>query len=172
MMLSAGHPDAQDSSAPGVPLALARHRAQRQKDIEYRLHFSIPAAATTPVTGSAVIAFTLADASGPVVLDFAGPADSITDARTPAGAFEPQVRDEHLVIPASMLSAGVNEVRLSFTSSNLALNRNPEFMHTLFVPARARLAFPCFDQPDLKARFTLTLDVPEGWRAVTNAAEQ
>ena len=172
MMLSAGHPDAQDSIAPGVPAPLAQERAQRLKDIDYRLHFSIPASANTPVTGSAVIAFTLADVTGPVVLDFAGPADSITDARTPAGAFQPQVRDEHLVIPASMLRAGANEVRLSFTSSNLALNRNPEFMHTLFVPARARLAFPCFDQPDLKARFTLTLDVPEGWRAVTNAAEQ
>ena len=172
MMLSTGHPDAQDSIAPGVPAPLAQERAQRLKDIEYRLHFSIPDSATTPVTGSAVIAFTLADVTGPVVLDFAGPADSITDARTPAGAFQPQVRDEHLVIPASMLRAGVNEVRLSFTSSNLALNRNPEFMHTLFVPARARLAFPCFDQPDLKARFTLTLDVPAGWRAVTNAAEQ
>ena len=164
MMLSAGHPDAQDSIAPGVPAPLAQERAQRLKDIEYRLHFSIPESATTPVTGSAVIAFTLADVTGPVVLDFAGPADSITDARTPAGAFQPQVRDEHLVIPASMLRAGVNEVRLSFTSSNLALNRNPEFMHTLFVPARARLAFPCFDQPDLKARFTLTLDVPAGWQ--------
>ena len=172
MTLSAGRSAAQDPIAPGVPLALAQQRAQRLKDIEYRLHFSIPASANTPVTGSAVIAFTLADVTGPVVLDFAGPADSVTDARTLAGAFQPQVRDEHLVIPASMLRAGVNEVRLSFTSSNLALNRNPEFMHTLFVPARARLAFPCFDQPDLKARFTLTLDVPEGWRAVTNAAEQ
>ena len=172
MMLSAGRPDAQDSIAPGVPAPLAQERAKRLKDIEYRLHFSIPASANTPVTGSVVIAFTLAEVAGPVVLDFAGPADSITDARTLAGAFQPQVRDEHIVIPASMLRAGANEVRLSFASSNLALNRNPEFMHTLFVPARARLAFPCFDQPDLKARFTLTLDVPEGWRAVTNAAEQ
>jgi aminopeptidase N len=172
MMLSAGHPDAQDSIAPGVPAPLARERAQRLKDIEYRLHFSVPASANAPVTGSVVIAFTLADVTGPVVLDFGGPADSISDARTLAGAFQPQVRDEHIVIPASMLRAGANEVRLSFASSNLALNRNPEFMHTLFVPARARLAFPCFDQPDLKARFTLTLDVPEGWHALTNAAEQ
>ena len=77
-----------------------------------------------------------------LVLDFAGPADSISDARTLAGAFQPQVRDEHIVIPASMLRTGANEVRLSFASSNLALNRNPEFMYTLFVPARARLAFP------------------------------
>ena len=139
MTLSAGRSAAQDPIAPGVPLALAQERAQRLKDIEYRLHFSIPASANAPVTGSAVIAFTLADVTGPVVLDFGGPADSVSDARTLAGAFQPQVRDEHIVIPASMLRAGANEVRLSFASSNLALNRTPEFMHTLFVPARARL---------------------------------
>jgi aminopeptidase N len=172
MILSAGQPEAQDSVGPGVPAPLAQERAQRVKDISYRLHFSVPESATAPVTGSAVIAFNLADVTGPVLLDFAGPADSIGDARTQAGTFQPPVRDEHVVIPASMLRAGANEVRLSFTSSNLALNRNPEFMHTLFVPARARLAFPCFDQPDLKARFRLTLDVPDGWRAATNAAEQ
>jgi aminopeptidase N len=51
------------------------------------------------------------------------------------------------------------------------LNRNPDFMYTLFVPARAHLAFPCFDQPDLKARFALELNVPAGWEAVSNGAE-
>ena len=39
------------------------------------------------------------------------------------------------------------------------------------MPARAHLAFPCFDQPDLKARWTLSLDVPEGWEALANGAE-
>jgi aminopeptidase N len=28
--------------------------------------------------------------------------------------------------------------------------------------------FPCFDQPDLKARYTLSLDVPAGWQTVAN----
>jgi aminopeptidase N len=172
MLFSAGQPDAQDSAGQGVPSALARERAQRLKDIHYRLHFSVPESVTTPVTGSAVISFSLTDVEGPILLDFAGPPGSLGEARTQTGTFQPQVRDEHIVVPAAMLRAGANEVRLSFASSDLALNRNPEFMHTLFVPARARLAFPVFDQPDLKARFTLTLDVPEGWRTVTNAAEQ
>ena len=51
------------------------------------------------------------------------------------------------------------------------MNRNEEFLYTLFVPARARLTFPCFDQPDLKARYTLTLEVPADWQAVANGAE-
>ena len=35
----------------------------------------------------------------------------------------------------------------------------------------ARLAFPCFDQPDLKARYTLALEIPAGWEALSNGAE-
>ena len=59
---------------------------------------------------------------------------------------------------------------MDFVAGDEALNRNDEFLYTLFVPARARLAFPCFDQPDLKARYTLTLTVPAGWQAVSNGA--
>ena len=51
------------------------------------------------------------------------------------------------------------------------LNRSAEFLYALFVPARARQAFPCFDQPDLKARCTLALDVPAAWQALSNGAE-
>ena len=52
--------------------------------------------------------------------------------------------------------AAQNRGRIEFTAGDDALNRNDEFLYTLFVPARARLTFPCFDQPDLKARYTLT----------------
>src|SRR5215218_618253 len=172
MTLSAGHLHAQDGLGPGVSRTLAEDRAQRLTNVEYRLRFAVPDSVRTPVTGSIVIAFTIADATRPVVLDFAGPPRSIADARTGSGAaFEPIVRDEHIIVPASTLRPGANELRLSFVSSDLALNRNPEFMYTLFVPARARLAFPCFDQPDLKARYTLELEVPAEWQAVSNGGE-
>ncbi len=45
-----------------------------------------------------------------------------------------------------------------------------DFLYTLFVPARVT-GVPCFDQPDLKARYKLTLDIPSGWQAVANGAE-
>ena len=48
--------------------------------------------------------------------------------------------------------------------------RDDDFLYTLFVPARAHRAFPCFDQPDLKGRYTLSLDVPAGWQAIANGA--
>jgi aminopeptidase N len=65
--------------------------------------------------------------------------------------------------------AGQHQITIAFTASDGALNRTTEFLHTLFVPDRARTAFPCFDQPDIKARYTLSLTVPPGWTAVGNA---
>ena len=52
----------------------------------------------------------------------------------------------------------------------MSLNRSEEYLYTLFVPDRASTAFPCFDQPDIKARFDLKLDVPAGWVAIGNGA--
>ena len=141
MTLSAGRSAAQDSVGPGVPFTLAQQRAQQLTSIQYRLHLAVPATPQTPVTGSAVIAFTLSDTTRPVVLDFAGPADSITDVRVGLQAVPLVVRDEHIEVPASALKVGINEIRLSFVSSDLALNRNPEFIYTLFVPARAHWRF-------------------------------
>lgn len=39
---------------------------------------------------------------------------------------------------------------------------------TQFSPTDARRAFPCADEPDLKATFDVTLAVPEGWTALGN----
>ena len=45
-----------------------------------------------------------------------------------------------------------------------------EYIYTLFVPMDASMAFPCFDQPDLKARFTLSLNAPSNWTLISNSA--
>ncbi|HEY4659687.1 MAG TPA: M1 family aminopeptidase, partial [Gemmatimonadaceae bacterium] len=79
--------------------------------------------------------------------------------------------NEHLVVPESALRVGDNEITIGFLAGDAPLNRNAEFMYTLFVPARARLAFPCFDQPDLKARYSLALDIPASWEALANGPE-
>ncbi len=43
------------------------------------------------------------------------------------------------------------------------------YLHSQFEPFDAHLVYACFDQPDLKTVFELTVDVPEGWIAVSNA---
>ena len=79
---------------------------------------------------------------------------------------------DHLVVGPEDLREGANEIAIDFDAGDASLNRNPEFMYTLFVPARARLAFPCFDQPDLKARYTPhPRRFRQGWEALANGAE-
>jgi len=73
------------------------------------------------------------------------------------------------VIPGSELVVGSNDIEIDFVAGESSLNRNAEFLYTLFVPDRARTAFPLFDQPDLKATYELTLSVPAQWQAMSNA---
>src|SRR4030095_1123771 len=46
-----------------------------------------------------------------------------------------------------------------------------EYLYTLLVPADANQLFPCFDQPDLKAKVTLRVRAPAGWRVLANAPQ-
>jgi aminopeptidase N len=155
--------------ARGVPLTLAEGRARRISHLRYRLHFTIPSDTAAPVEAKATLRFALIDRTTPLVLDFAAPGPLQAESR--GRPITPVAANEHLVIPPSDLIAGENEITLAFHAGNAALNRNPEFMYTLFVPARARLAFPCFDQPDLKAKYTLSLDIPAEWEALANGPE-
>ena len=43
---------------------------------------------------------------------------------------------------------------------------------TQFEATDARRAFPCWDEPDFKARFAITLVVDEDLHAVSNAADR
>lgn len=72
-----------------------------------------------------------------------------------------------LILPESASLKGKNEVHIRFIAGDQSLNRNDEYLYTLLVPDRARTVFPCFEQPNLKAEFTLCLEVPKEWEAVS-----
>jgi aminopeptidase N len=151
----------------GIPEALARERASAIRALRYDLSFIVPEELGAPVQGRAVVRFTLA-APHRVVFDFAQPPDRIRRLRAGGAALTPSFQNGHLVVPASATKAGENEIVIEFLAGDDPFNRDREFLYTLFVPARAHRAFPCFDQPDLKARYTLSLDVPAGWETVAN----
>ena len=155
----------------GVSEALAAERRGIVGDLRYELQFAVPPQRTEPVRGSSVVRLTLR-APHRLVFDFAQPRERLSRVSANGRDISPDVADGHIVIPAEATRAGVNEIAFEFVAGDEALNRNDEFLYTLFVPARAQLAFPCFDQPDLKARYTLSLEVPEGWQAVANGAER
>ena len=156
---------------PGVSTELAAARARAIRGLSYELAFEIPDAAGEPVRGLARIRFDLAEIPPSLIFDFAQPSDRILSVRVADRPSSFEVLHGHLLLPSSALRAERNEVVVEFLAGDEALNRNADFLYTLFVPARAHFAFPCFDQPDLKARYALTLDVPAAWEAVANGAE-
>ena len=158
-----------DDVGPGVPRALAEHRAASITDLRYDVRLTVPETQTAPVTGQVTASFDLAEA-GPLIFDFAQPADHIRAVRVGGEPVAFEARDEHVIVPAAAVSAGRLVIDLEFTAGDGSLNRQPDFLYTLFVPDRARVAFPLFDQPNLKARFRLQLDLPVGWRAVANGS--
>jgi aminopeptidase N len=86
----------------------------------------------------------------------------------------------HLRIPAALLKGSENSIEAEFRSPIAAAGASiiryhdstdgADYLYTLLVPSDANLLFPCFDQPDLKARVTLTLITPRGWKALGNGA--
>jgi len=156
----------------GISETLARERASRVSNVRYELSFSIPRDKTSSISAHEVVSFTLADASRFLLLDFDPGSSRRVRTMTIGGVrVEPAVVNGHLVLPPLSLRSGDNRVAIDFDAGDAPLNRNDDFLYTIFVPARAHEAFPCFDQPDLKARWTLSLDVPDGWEALGNGAE-
>ena len=150
-------------------MELAQLRKQEIKELKYGLSFSIPEQKQEAVEGEARISFLL-QRPQEIILDFRENADKIMDVSVNGQPSEYTFLNEHLVLPEASTIEGQNEVHIRFIAGDQSLNRNEEFLYTLLVPDRARTVFPCFEQPNLKAEFTLQLEVPAEWEAVSNTS--
>lgn len=153
----------------GVSLELAQFRKSLVSDISYKLKFHILKQQEKPIEASEIITFTLEDNSADIPLDFKENRELLKSLSINGNSVEILFSNEHLMLPAKFLEQGENRVDIEFTAGESSLNRNPEYLYTLFVPDRARTAFPLFDQPDLKATYDLTLRIPKEWNALSNA---
>jgi aminopeptidase N len=172
--LSSAHRSAPDPIlGPGVSRALAAERSANISAVRYGMRLSVGAADVG--RGSISVRF-VAKRATDIVLDFRGPRlDNIAvNSRAATTTFNGM----HLLIPAEAVHAGENVVTADFSTPIAAAGASiikfhddkdgSTYLYTLLVPSDANLLFPCFDQPDLKARMTLELTVPAGWRALAN----
>ena len=159
----------------GIPRGLARQRAARVSDLRYRLSFALVPGAPS-AAGTEDLSFTLRDASQPLLMDFRdGTLVALSVNGAASGA---KIENGHIELPAATLRQGENKVSATFTTPIAAAGKpftrftdredHTEYIYTLFVPMDASMAFPCFDQPDLKARFTLEIDAPQTWTVISN----
>ena len=108
----------EDLTLSGVSHALAIERAIQLDSVRYDLAFTIPADLAQPVTGVARIAFRLVNTDRPVILDFVNPAANVRTVRVADQVVAPRTTEEHLVIPAGVLTTGDNTVEIAFTAGN------------------------------------------------------
>lgn len=158
-------------AAPGVSKALAEYRRATISDLRYVLSFAIPSERTDAVAGEETVSFSLTEPSE-LIFDFRASDDQLLAVSVNGSRCDYTFAAEHIIIPAASTRSGQNSVNIRFVAGDQSLNRRDDLLYTLFVPDRARTAFPCFDQPDLKALYTLRLRVPQGWRAVSNTTPQ
>jgi len=156
---------------PGVSFALASHRSATISNIQYQVHFSIPQELSAHIQSTENIDFKL-NKLVDVQIDFKQNADHLKRIIVNGKQVSVNFKEEHILIAHTDLHLGNNRIAIEFVAGNESLNRNKDFLYALFVPDHARTVFPCFDQPDLKANFSLSLTVPSDWKIMANAAKK
>lgn len=152
----------------GVSKDLAISRFSNISELTYDLDFSIPQEMDSSIEAKVTIGLNLAKREE-LILDFRhDSAAPLRVLRVNGKDAKYSFRKEHIVIPARYLIEGLNSVEIEFLAGEQSLNRREDLIYTLLVPDRARTLFPCFDQPDLKGRYSLSLTLPEGWVALAN----
>lgn len=156
----------------GVSKELADKRKEQLSNITYNLHFKIPKKKSEAIQSREEVFFTLKNIESNVVLDFKEDSTKVKSIKINGKSASKIIENEHIVLEKEFLQEGDNAVEIFFDAGETSLNRNDDFLYTLLVPDRARTLFPCFDQPNLKAKYNLRITAPTEWKVLAGAFEE
>jgi aminopeptidase N len=167
-------PDPAPVIGRGVSRELAEWRARTVRGVAYDIALDVTS--LDSAVGQVTVRFRRVGA-GDAILDFRGRrlTRAVANGRPlTAGAAD----GAHIRVPAELLVAGDNTLEFGFVAdvapSGASIIRihdaadGGDYLYTLLVPADANQLFPCFDQPDLKARVRLALTATAGWTVIAN----
>ncbi len=179
----------------GVSQELAKWRAKNYSDVRYKLNLTIEKKAPT-LKGT--IEISLKSKVKKIILDWRkikghehlSKVSNVSIngkklVKNPQQPSPPRIQppmyehyNEHLIFDEGV-NIGENTIKLDFESpiltSGSAITRyidkedGSEYIYSLFVPSDASTAFPVFDQPDLKARFSLAIKKSWDWKVISNS---
>jgi aminopeptidase N len=155
--------------------SFARFRASQVRAVDYELEFSL-FKGTDAYRGKALLTVELKRTDAPLNLDMKGEklesvkvnGERITDFVERLGSLE---------LPSRRLAPSMKiEIEFSGTYSkdgegfqrSVDPEDSLEYVATDFEPYYAHSLFPCFDQPDLKATYSLTVAAPADWTVLSN----
>ncbi|WP_295802512.1 aminopeptidase N [uncultured Microbulbifer sp.] len=154
-------------------------RRQQIADVDYRVAVTLDNQSES-FDGEVVATTRIArDLQQPLTIDFAGGKVKAVSVDGSAVPFE--YNDHFISIAPQHLGKGEHRIAIEYShpyssdGSGLHRFKDPEdgsvYLYTHFEPYKANRFFPHFDQPDLKARYTVEVTAPADWQVVTAARE-
>jgi aminopeptidase N len=156
------------------------------QNVNYDVSLSLPKGAT--YFGKATITFTLnkvpAPTDPPLYLDFFGTDVAnlfINDKQVMAAEVGAFFKDGMIVLNNNMLQVGQNKVTLelinNYRNDGYGIHSftdkvdNHQYLYTQFEPNYCHYVFPSFDQPDIRAKWSLTTLASKDWSIISNEYE-
>jgi len=150
----------------------ASERHLRVRDVHYDLAFDL-VAGSSQYSGHAAITFEVLPGDTPIWLDATGGEPFVTlDGRPLRGAVE----GHRIMLPADLPPGPVLvevDYRNAYDQTGDGFHRfvdpedDTEYVYSNFQPFDAHRLFPCFDQPDIKGTYQVTVDAPGDWAVVS-----
>ncbi len=156
----------------------ANYRFKQIKNVNYVLDFDL----TSPdnsYSGKSSILFDVNHLEKNLRLDFhEGEVKSVS---VNGQLQKPEYNGTYLTLNSDQLKMGANRVEVSFVhkyskdGAGFHRFKDPEdqkvYTYTNLEPYKANRVFPCFDQPDLKATYTMKVKAPNNWSVITSVRE-
>ncbi len=156
----------------------AQYRFGQIENVKYQLYFDLDNTSDS-FSGVTNITFNVKHLDSDLRLDFhEGAIQSLlvnnTNVQTTKG-------DAYILIPSKNLKLGPNHLLVRYTHKYSRDGRGFHrfkdsedgrvYTYTNLEPYKANRVFPCFDQPDLKATYTMKVKAPKSWTVITSVRE-
>lgn len=150
----------------------AQLRSSLISEVDYSLKLTL--SEKFGFAGHLLASFTVSSATSSLWLDFKG--DKVSSVSVNSNPVPVSYSNAKIMLGA--IPAGKVQVEVVFLNSyshdGLGLHgyTDPEdqtfYLYTQFEPFAANRVFPCFDQPDLKAKWDLSVRCPSTWKVISN----
>lgn len=166
------------ANAVGLTQQYAELRAQQVARVEYQLTVNLDPTLDS-FSGENKLIFDKRENEADLTIDFSG--GEVSSISVNGNNIETTYNGSFITVPAATLREGANEVAIQFShrwsddGSGLYRYDDPDdgktYLYTDFEPYDANVAFPLFDQPDIKGRLTLSVTAPNDWQVISASRE-
>ena len=166
------------SDNPLLERSQAQLRAQRLSDVNYQFSIRLPAD-NVPFSGSALIDFNLSHTRTPLTVDFVD--GEVLSVALDGKPIPIDYNGVFITLATEYLRKGQHRLQIDYRhnyrrdGTGLHWFKDPEdgetYIFSQFEAWDFNKVFPGFDQPDIKATFTLEVEAPAHWQVISATRE-